>query len=163
MSIKIRNFILQDSLTSIGGQLVSWKQERRAVHQLSRSHVHICWLSSPRMLLVLLQLQPNHHLEKKSQENQKGGARGGKELACQCRRLKRPGFNPWVRKIPWRRAWQPTPVFLPGESHGQRSLVGYSPQGGTELDMTEVTQHAPLPAKGKVAVTNRYFNVEQNC
>jgi len=40
---------------------------------------------------------------------------------------KRPGFSPWVGKIPWRRAWQPTPVFLPGESHGQRSLVGYSP------------------------------------
>ena len=39
----------------------------------------------------------------------------------------RLGFNPWVRKIPQRRAWQPTPVFLPGESHGQRSLVGYSP------------------------------------
>ena len=38
----------------------------------------------------------------------------------QCRR---PGFDPWVRKIPWRRKWQPTPVFLPGESHGQRSLV----------------------------------------
>ena len=38
-------------------------------------------------------------------------------------------FDPWVRKIPWKRAWQPTPVFLPGESHGQRSLVGYSPQG----------------------------------
>ena len=40
----------------------------------------------------------------------------------------RCGFDPWVRKIPWRRAWQPTPVFLPGESHGQRSLVGYSPR-----------------------------------
>ena len=38
------------------------------------------------------------------------------------------GFSPWVGKIPWRRAWQPTPVFLPGESHGQRSLVGYSPR-----------------------------------
>ena len=42
----------------------------------------------------------------------------------QCRRC---GFDPWIREIPWRRAWQPTPVFLPGESHGQRSLVGYSP------------------------------------
>ena len=41
----------------------------------------------------------------------------------------RPGFNPWVGKIPWRRAWQPTPVFLPGKSHGQRSLAGYSPWG----------------------------------
>ena len=45
--------------------------------------------------------------------------------------------DPWVRKIPWRRRWQPTPVFLPGESHGRRSLVGYSPRGGKELDMTE--------------------------
>ena len=42
-----------------------------------------------------------------------------------------------VRKIPWRRKWQPTPVFLPGESHGQRSLAGYSPWGHKELDMTE--------------------------
>jgi len=46
----------------------------------------------------------------------------------------------WVRslggKIPWRRAWQPTPVFWPGESHGQRSLVGYSPWGCKELDTT---------------------------
>ena len=37
-----------------------------------------------------------------------------------------PGFNPWVRKSPWRRKWQPIPVFLPGKSHGQKSLVGYS-------------------------------------
>ena len=51
----------------------------------------------------------------------------GKEPACQWRRCKRCEFNPWVRKIPWRRAWQPTPVFLPKESHGQRNLVGYSP------------------------------------
>ena len=47
-------------------------------------------------------------------------------------------FNPWVRKIPWRRAWQPTAVFLPAESQEQRSLVGYSPWGHKELDMTEV-------------------------
>ena len=54
--------------------------------------------------------------------------------ACQCRRH---GFNPWVGKIPWRRKWQPTPVFLPGESHGQRSLACYSPWGHKELDTTE--------------------------
>ena len=48
----------------------------------------------------------------------------GKEPACQCRRC---GFDPWVGKIPWRRTWQPTPLFLPRESHGQRSLAGYSP------------------------------------
>ena len=48
------------------------------------------------------------------------------------------GFDPWVRRIPWRSAWQPTPVLLPGKSHGQRSLAGYSPWGSKELDMTEV-------------------------
>ena len=48
-----------------------------------------------------------------------------------------PGFNPWVGKIPWRRAWQPTAVFLPEESHGQRSMAGYSPWGHKELDTTE--------------------------
>ena len=46
-------------------------------------------------------------------------------------------FDPWVKKIPWRRAWQPTLVFLPGEFHGQRSPVGYGPWGHKELDMTE--------------------------
>ena len=48
----------------------------------------------------------------------------GKESACQCRRLR---FHPWIRKIPQRSKWQPTPVLLPGKSHGQKSLVGYSP------------------------------------
>ena len=48
-----------------------------------------------------------------------------------------PGFDPWVRKIPWRRAWQSTPVFLPGESHGQKSLVGYSLWGPKESDTTK--------------------------
>jgi len=52
----------------------------------------------------------------------------------ECRRL---GLDPWVRKIPWRRKWQPTPVLLPGKSHGWRRLVGYSPQGRKESDMTE--------------------------
>ena len=50
-------------------------------------------------------------------------------------------MDPWVGKIPWRRAWQPTPVFLPGESHGQRSLAGYSPWGGKESDTTERLTH----------------------
>ena len=67
-----------------------------------------------------------------------GGA-SGKEPSCQCRRHKRCGFDPWVRKIPWRREWLPTPVFLPGEFHGQRSLVGYSPWGHKELDRIAVT------------------------
>ena len=54
-----------------------------------------------------------------------------------CLQCGRPGFDPWVGKIPWRRKWQPTPVFLPGESHGWRSLVGYSPRGCKESDTTE--------------------------
>ena len=61
----------------------------------------------------------------------------GKELASQCRQHKRRGFNPWVGKIPWRRAQQPTSVFLPGESQGQRSLAGYSPWGHKKSDTTE--------------------------
>ena len=50
----------------------------------------------------------------------------GKEPTCQCRRCR---FDPWVRKIPWRRKWQPAPGFLPGKPYGRRSLVGYSPWG----------------------------------
>ena len=69
------------------------------------------------------------------------GGTSGKEPAGQCRRPKRHRFNPWVGKFAWRRAWQPTPLFLPGESYGQRSLAGFSPQGCKELDMTEATQH----------------------
>ena len=61
----------------------------------------------------------------------------GKEPACQCRRCKRGRFDPCVRKIPWRRAWQPTAVFLPGEPHGQRSLTDYSKWGHKESDLTE--------------------------
>ena len=66
------------------------------------------------------------------------GVASGKEPTCQCRILKRCGFELWVGKIPWRRAWQPTAVFLPGESHGQTSLVGYSPKGRTESDTSKV-------------------------
>ena len=67
-----------------------------------------------------------------------GGA-SGKEPACQCRRHKRHKFDPWVRKIPWRRAWQPTPVVLPRESYGQRILAGYSPWSHKESDTSEAT------------------------
>ena len=58
----------------------------------------------------------------------------GKESTCQCKRCR---FNLWVRKIPWKRKWQCTPVFLSGKFHGHRSLMGYSPRGGKESDMTE--------------------------
>ena len=61
----------------------------------------------------------------------------GKEPTCQSRKRERLGFDPWVGELLRRRKWQPTPVFLPGEFHGQRSLVGYSPWGQKELDVTE--------------------------
>ena len=61
----------------------------------------------------------------------------GKESPCKARDAGRCEFESQVGKILWRRAWQFTPVFLPGESHGQQNLVGYSPWGHTESDMTE--------------------------
>ena len=64
---------------------------------------------------------------------------------CHWRRCKRREFDPWVRKIPWRKAWQSTPVFLPGESHGQRSLVGYDPWGHKEWDTTKAIEHTCIP------------------
>ena len=89
---------------------------------------HWPWFSDENMLLV----------------SEKGwvvpSGASGKEPACQCRGLKRHRFDPWVGKFPCRRAWQSTPVFLLGESHGQRSLAGYSPQDCKELDTTEATQ-----------------------
>ena len=89
----------------------------------------------------------------------------GKQPACQCRRHKRWEFNPWVRKIPWRRKWQPTPVFLPGEFPGQRNLLGYSPQGHKKSDTTGATYHAldglvhPLHFTGKKMYLTLQINV----
>ena len=61
----------------------------------------------------------------------------GEEPTCQCGRRRRRGLNPWVRKIPWRRKWQPTPVFLTGISHGQRSLVSYRSWDRKKSDVTQ--------------------------
>ena len=61
----------------------------------------------------------------------------GKEPTFQRRRHRRRGFDLCVRKTTWRRKWQPTSVFLPEKSHGQRSLAGYSPWGHRESDLTE--------------------------
>ena len=65
------------------------------------------------------------------------GSASGKEPASQYRRHKGRGPSPWVGKIPWGRAWQHTPVFLPRESHGQRSLAGYNPWGRKGWNMIE--------------------------
>ena len=70
---------------------------------------------------------------------------------------KRHGFNPWVGKIPWKRKWQPTPIFLPGKSHGQRSLVGHSPWGHKESDTTEQLNNETMPIPGA------HFQVTRGC
>ena len=67
----------------------------------------------------------------------KWGFPGGSDRKRTCLQCRRPEFNPWVGKIPWRREWQPTPVFLPVKSHGRRSLTGYSPWDHKESDTTE--------------------------
>ena len=67
-----------------------------------------------------------------------------KEPACQCRRYKRCGLDPWVRKIPWRRAWQPTPVLLPGESHGQRSLRLQPTRLQSSIGLKQFRTHAHI-------------------
>ena len=68
----------------------------------------------------------------------------GKESTCQCRRHKRPRSDPWVRKIPCRKKWQPTPVFLPGKFHGQSSLAGYIPWGSKRVRHDLVTKQQQI-------------------
>ena len=74
----------------------------------------------------------------------------GKESTCQCRRLRRHGLDPWVVKIPWRRKWPPTPVFLPGKSRGQGSLAGYmgSQRAGHEWQSEHTQAHTAIAPLG---------------
>ena len=74
------------------------------------------------------------------------GGSAGKEPICQCRRDKRQGFDPWVGKIPWRRKWQPTPVFWPGNK--QRSLVGYIVHGVAKSQTRLSTHTHKVKLKG---------------
>ena len=75
------------------------------------------------------------------------GGSSGKESSCQCRTCKRFGFDPWVSKTPWRRAWQPTPVFLPGESQGQKGLGVYSQSVGCSVMPDSLRPHGLQPTK----------------
>ena len=89
----------------------------------------------------------------------------GKEFTCQCRKHKRYRFNPWVWKIPWSRKWQPTPVFLPGKFHGQRSMVGQSPKVRKELDTAEharnMLQKTPLGKGYQHFLLDNILNITQ--
>ena len=98
-------------------------------HLLSEFGFLCCGHTSPCSATVFFNLflyypiQLNNSWHFKGNYNFPGGSTG-KEPACQCRRHKWCEFNPWVRKIPWKRKWQPAPVYLPGKFHGQRKLVG---------------------------------------
>ena len=89
-----------------------------------------------------------------------------KEPACQCRIHRRSGFHPWVGKIPWRRVWQLSPVFLPGESHGQSCLAGYSPWGHKKLNTLEaISMPAPLSRDMRVyfSAVCCWWELEDGC
>ena len=93
------------------------------------------------------------------------GGSDGKESACSAGH---PGFDPYVRKIPWRRKWQPTPVFLPGKSHGWRSLAGYGPWGHKESDTTERVHFHPFrklmaPRPRLVGPIVTWVNLKHHC
>ena len=113
-----------DQCVRLGNNQAVWQTSKQAGWGLSLRanawRLGLGWAASPGIW---------HQL--KTAEDFPGGA-SSKQLACQCRRR---GFDPLAREISWRRAWQPTPVFLPGESYGQRSLVGYSPWGHKELNI----------------------------
>ena len=80
----------------------------------------------------------------------------GKKPTCQCRRHKRCGFDPWVVQIPWRRRWQPTPGFLPGKSHGQRSLIGCSPWASQRVRHDWATKHSERHSKFQILCIYSY-------
>ena len=81
-----------------------------------------------------------------------------KNLPANAGDLKRHGFDSWVRKIPWRRAWQPTPIFLPGEP-----LVGYGPQGCKELDITErLSTHTDMDLEVFCLQTDEFLERNKN-
>ena len=77
-----------------------------------------------------------------------------------CLKCRRQWFDPWLGKIPWRRKWQPTSVFLPKESHAQRGLLGYSPWSRKELDMTERLSTYTVTWKGLCGACGNYSNSE---
>ena len=105
---------------------ILWTEEPGGLQSMGSRRVGQSWATEPaptyvHSLLLFLPIRASWWLSWKSV----------------CPQCGKPGFDPWVTKIPWRRKWRPTPVLLPGQSHGWRSLAGYSPWGGEESDTTE--------------------------
>ena len=90
------------------------------------------WTGKPGMLQVMGSQRAGYNWAAGQQHSRNGLPwwLSGKESACQCKRCR---FSPWAGRIPWRMEWQPTLVFLPGKSHGQRNLAGYSPLSGKRV------------------------------
>ena len=84
-----------------------------------------------------------------------------KRIHLPCRSHRRHGFDPWVKKSPWRRAWQPTPVFLPGESHGQRSLVGYNHRVVKSQTWPSDLSHMPHTGSAEWLLTPMNYRSEE--
>ena len=128
------------AISGIDLQGARWCQVRESWASLVVQWLRICLTMQATQVRSLAQEDPTCRGATKPGHLNSGGA-SGKEPACQPRRHERRRFDPGAGKIPWRRAWQPTPVFLPGESHGQRSLVGQSPWDQKELDTTGQLTH----------------------
>ena len=102
-----------------------WSRQRCEFQPLFCWDKRSPWLQQKSRKFTQLEMEVKMRVQKGIPYSPRGAS--DKEPTCKCRRHKRLGFNPWVKKIPWRRAWQSIKVFLPGKSHRQRSLSGYSP------------------------------------
>ena len=119
---------------------------RHSQHTHTHTHTHTNYSSDGRW---------NNKVLKKSSQGFPGGS-VYKESICTARR---PSFDPWVWRIPWRRKWQPTPVFLSGESHRQRRLADYNPWSHKELDTTKwlIHHHHQRKSPNLWGVWNKYL------
>jgi len=120
-----------------------WTEEFGILQSIGSQRVGNNWsdLTSMHLYQLIYYSQPlprgRHNYYAASYPSGFPSGASGKVSACQCRRCKRHGFSPWIGKIPWRRKWQPTPVFLPGKSHGQEEPGGLWSRTCKETDMTE--------------------------
>ena len=111
------------------------KRKKLETNREQRAHLGFKWIIKVKKQKYLSIPELGIHRTIPLKTYKKGAPQwlSGKESTCQCRRH---GFDPWFRKMPWRRKWQLIPLFLPGKSHGQRRLPGCSPWGHKESDTT---------------------------
>ena len=128
-----------------------WKHPLCIYRNLSL--VDVPWIKGLTLSMLLGTFRENHGLP---------WCLSSREYTCLCRKR---GFDPWVGKIPWRRKWPLTPVFLPGKFHGQRSLVGYSPWSRKELDTTEQLNNVSWswPCEKRSYHKTSFWEKEESC